>query len=238
MIRPLPDPMERLASTNSFCLSDSVFPRTTRATYGHENRTITAMTIVKPGWISPWRQPSLVVLQAATMPIEMSSCGTASMTSAPRESVVSAQRPKKPASSADERADSDGDAGRDDSDEQRGAGAVHRADEEISTRDVGAEPERRIRPLREVRSRPSLSEYGSFWACPVTRSASGPPKIASEDQHDDHDAPDQSGLVLLETEPRTAAEGCGRDGDVDVGDGFDGRHRPQSRARRPSTARV
>ena len=55
------------------------------------------MTIVKPGWMRPWRQPSLVVLQAATMPIEISNWGTASMMSAPRESVVSAHLPKNPA---------------------------------------------------------------------------------------------------------------------------------------------
>ena len=97
MMRVLPAPMERLASTNSFSLSESVFPRTTRATYGHEKRTITAMTIDRPGLINPPAQPSFVVLHAATMPIEIRTCGTASMTSAPRESVVSAQPPKKPA---------------------------------------------------------------------------------------------------------------------------------------------
>ncbi len=61
MIRVLPAPIERLASTNSFSLSESVFPRTTRATYGHEKRTITAMTIERPGLINPPAQPSFVV---------------------------------------------------------------------------------------------------------------------------------------------------------------------------------
>ena len=93
MIRTFPAPTERLASTNSFSLSERVLPRMTRATYGHENRTMTRMTIVRPGWISRGKQPSFVVPHAATMPIEMSNWGTASMTSAKRERVVSAQRP-------------------------------------------------------------------------------------------------------------------------------------------------
>ena len=68
-IRTFPAPIERLASTNSFCFSDSVLPLTTRATYGHENSAITTMTIVRPGLTRPLRQPSFVVLQDATIPM-------------------------------------------------------------------------------------------------------------------------------------------------------------------------
>ncbi len=171
--------MERLASTNSFCLSDSVFPRTTRATYGHENRTITAMTIDNPGLISPWTQPSFVVLHEATMPIEISSCGTASMTSAPLDSVASVQRPKKPASDADERAQKARRGRRRRG--RRAARCAHRTS--CARRDLDPRRPRRTRrsssALSEVRSRPSCPSTARSGACPVTRSATGPPKIAS-----------------------------------------------------------
>ena len=96
MIRVLLAPSERLASTNSFSRIESVKPRTSRAMYGQVNRTMIAITRFSPGWIDvkPRLHPSLVALHAATMPIEISSAGSASITSPKRDSIESAN-PRK-----------------------------------------------------------------------------------------------------------------------------------------------
>ena len=82
MIRPSLAPRERLASTNSFSRRESVKPRTRRAMYGQVKRTMIAITSPRPGWIDviPMLQPSLLELHAATIPIEISSAGSASNT--------------------------------------------------------------------------------------------------------------------------------------------------------------
>ena len=68
-----------------------------RAMYDHENSVITAITTRSPGWIEPAEAPVFDGEQAATMPTAIRICGTASSTSAMRESSVSIQPPKKPA---------------------------------------------------------------------------------------------------------------------------------------------
>ena len=141
--------------------------------------TITAITIVSPGSISPPRQPSFVMPHAATIPIEMRSCGTASMTSAPRESSVSDQPPKKPA------------------DRGRRSSPISTAIP-VATTPTSSDV-RAPYIVRTNRSRPAASapnqncsfgpfgrpnssvigvRYGSLGGCPLIRSASGPPKIA------------------------------------------------------------
>src|SRR5579862_4181243 len=97
MMRGFEAPSERDASTKSFSLIESVNPRTMRAMYDQEKKAITPITIPSPGLISPLRHPWTFVLQAAVMLIAIRSEGIASITSAIRDSVVSTQRPKKPA---------------------------------------------------------------------------------------------------------------------------------------------
>src|SRR3954467_9979113 len=65
--------------------------------YDQEKIVITAITTVRPGLISPPRQPSFDVEHAATTPTAIRIWGTASSTSARRESIVSTTPPKKPA---------------------------------------------------------------------------------------------------------------------------------------------
>ena len=82
-----------------------------------------------------------------------------------------------------------------------------------------------------------MFEYGSFWPCPVTRSATGPPKIARRISDDDHDAPDESGLVLLETSPEELTRASAGDGQLRRGGCLDRGHGCRQR-RTPNTARV
>jgi hypothetical protein len=86
-------PAARADSTNSFSRSESVYPRTMRAMYDHENSVITPITTVSPGWMAPPRHPSLLTEHAATMPTAIRICGTASRMSAKRERIASVQRP-------------------------------------------------------------------------------------------------------------------------------------------------
>ena len=65
--------------------------------YGQEKRTITTITSGSPGWIRPPTQPFLFELHAAMIPIEIRSCGIASITSPARENRVSIGPRKKPA---------------------------------------------------------------------------------------------------------------------------------------------
>ena len=149
-------PSERLASTNSFSRSESVKPRTMRAMYGQVKSTMIAITSESPGWIEmgPITQPSLLELHAATMPIEISSCGM-------REHHVPGAREERVGGAAevaggqpDHEADEDGDERGDDADDERRPGAVHRADEQVATLAVDAEHELRVRaPSGRRRSR-------------------------------------------------------------------------------------
>jgi hypothetical protein len=147
MIRVLPAPSERLASTNSFSRSESVLPPHDAGDvrpgeeddHGDHDR--------QPGWISPPRQPLFVVLHAADDPDRDQELGH-------REHHVggAGEERVEPASvEAGEEADDEPDQHRDprgdDPDEERGARAVHRADEEVAARGVCAEPELPVRPL-------------------------------------------------------------------------------------------
>ena len=60
--------------------------------YGQVKSTMIAITSESPGWIEigPITQPCLLELHAATMPMEIRSCGIASITSPAREKSVSA----------------------------------------------------------------------------------------------------------------------------------------------------
>ena len=183
------------------------------------------MTIDKPGLISPPAHPSFVVLHAATMPIEMSNCGTASMTSAPRESVVSAQPPKKPArrpmivpiSTAMP------DATIPTSSEVRAPYIVRTK----RSRPAASAPNQnvRVRPLRDAEVVGHRSKYGSFCGCPVTRSASGPPKIARRMSTMITTPPTSAALSCLNrapeelsrAQPASCVESTAVDDDVDGG---------------------
>ena len=98
----------------------------------------------------PPRHPVFDVPQAATMPIAKRSTGIARRMSMLREMIVSAKPRKKPAMMPTTRADQHGDARRDEGDEQRRARSVEHPHEDVSAGLVGAEPERRVRPLRQA----------------------------------------------------------------------------------------
>ena len=156
----------------------------------------------------------MFVEHAATMPTAIRICGTASSTSAARERTVSIQPPKKPAVRPTISADQHGEAGGDDADEERGACAVHRADEEVAAGGVGAEPELRVRAERHA------VRVGHLAVGRVLRMAGDvlgdrAAEDRDEDQDDDHDAARERGLVLAEALPeeprgvlRATATGC------------------------------
>ncbi len=174
----LPAPSERLASTNSFSRSDSVSPRTIRAMYGQVKSTITRITTLSPGWMWPPRQPSFVALHAATIPIEMSSCGTASITSEPRERAESVQPPRKPAISPTTRPISTAipDATTPTMSEVRAPTMVRTK----RSRPAESAPNQNCRfgPYGTPKSSSIVSGNVSFGPCPVSFCAIQPPKIA------------------------------------------------------------
>ena len=101
---------------------------------------------------------------------------------------------------ADDRPDGHGDSRGDDADEERGAGAVHRPHEEISPRTIRTEPELRVRTL----GNPEVVGHrvvGLVLRVPADPLGDLAAEEGQEDQQDDHYAPGQSSLVLLEPHP-------------------------------------
>ena len=123
------------------------------------------------------------------MPIASSSCGSASTTSVRREiTIVSTTAAVVAGDHADGHADRHRDRRRDGGDEQRGARAVEHAHEEVASRAVGAEPEARVRPLRDAELVESCC-VDVFGPCP-TRSEITPANDREQHQQDhDHDPP-------------------------------------------------
>ena len=74
---------------NSFSRSESTWPRMMRAMYGQLNRPMMRLTSIRPGLISPPRQPSSLAPHAEASPSASSRIGSDSTTSVVREISVS-----------------------------------------------------------------------------------------------------------------------------------------------------
>ena len=112
-----------------------------RAMYDHEKNVITTITTVRPGWIRPPRQPFFECEHAATMPTAIRICGNGEQhVGEAREDRVDPAA-EEAGGQADDEPDQHGEPRGDDADEERRARAVHRADEQIASGGVGAEPE-------------------------------------------------------------------------------------------------
>ena len=211
MIRVLLAPSERLASTNSFSRIESVKPRTSRAMYGQVKSTMIAITRLEAGLDRREPERGSRPCRSCTRRRCRSRSGAAAARASRRRSARGACRRSRGSSrrSARRRGRSATAMPRgDDADDQRRPRAVHRADEEVATLAVGAEPELRVRAPSAGRTRPAWSAwYDSVFGWPVIQAASGPPKIAMRIRRTITTSADERRLVLAEAlpeEPRAA----------------------------------
>ena len=154
------------------------------------------------------------------MPMANSSSGTERMMSVVREM---GRRPSRRVAGqhAEDHTDEHGDPGRGHADDQRDAGPVDRPDEDVAAGLVGAEPEVRLRALRDAEDvgRLALVEV----VRPVAREGGeGRREDRDQDQQPDEREPGERELVLLEAGPE---ELPGRAAD-DLGIGGLGRRGP------------
>ena len=198
-MRRLEAPSDFAASTNSFSRSESTWPRMMRATYGQFEITMIVITTVRPGWSAPPRHPSLPE-HADARPRPSSRTGNASSTSMTRAMTVSVQPRKKPAIMPIVTPIEHRQAGADERDQQRHAGALEDAREDVAPDVVDAHQVLGARRRGEAERVQRLGR-GLVRRRHVEDLADQRPEDRGQDQQDDEAERDERDLVLAKAAP-------------------------------------